>query len=161
MNMTPEQRRELDAWIAQYLWGWEWWQRANEEAGKTVIRRAIYPPLNSGWIRFNFSESVFTRCNDMSVPRFSDWDKVCAEEDWRKENRRIGLPRFTTSPADAFAVQIKCAEKAGALRIHKIDDGAWIVHALCPSYNGLFRVGETLEIALCEFAKALYGKADQ
>ncbi len=70
-------------------------------------------------------------------------------------------PEYTTSPANAFAVQIKCAEKCGQMKIthpSKTVSGLWCISDMdidaCAT-------GETLEIALCKFAKALYGKAEQ
>lgn len=122
MNMTPEQMRELDAWIGRNVFG------------KKVCE--CFPHL---WERRGTegdSELYCTHCNAY----LSD----------------VRLVTYTTSPADAFAVLEKCAEKK-SIEINRLVSGRWYITTLHMDVEPQ----STLPVAICLFAKALFGKADQ
>lgn len=98
--MSELNGRELDAEVAVNLFGWEWLERDNEEDEGTVPRKAIFPPLDCGWVRFNF-HAPHWRPALATTDVFGDWDRCCGTED----RKRIGLPRFSTDISAAMEVE--------------------------------------------------------
>jgi len=60
------------------------------------------------------------------------------------------------NPADAFAVLKACMHHHGAIRVHKIKEDEWQVHALSLELNSLGVIAETLELAICRFAQSAF-----
>lgn len=164
--MKTEEFRELDAWIAVNLFGWEWlarYTRSNSESDTEFARRAIFPPVSDEWIRFNYIGAQWWPAN-MSEPLFSDWDRCCVERDDDNINgqfRKYGLPKYSTDPAAAMDVLKKCLTSQmelgfGDPMISKDGNNYWI---RTNGKNGHIEgEGETLELAIAKFAKQLYSK---
>ena len=113
--MTDQELRELDAWIAEHVFG---------------ATRAIDKGFACG------------DCDDRHTVRFNK------DEGW------TACPLYTTDPAAAMQVLERCAEKLGFLPdIKKSRIGyAWI-------YGGAASNADTLPLAICLFAKRLFGGA--
>lgn len=105
-DMTETELRELDAWIAEHVFG------DKPDAGKTV-------PFSS--------------------------EQYCH-------------PRYSSNNADAMLVLEMCMEKFGAVRMHKIKDGEYLVESLWQTHKGRFVIEDTMPLAICQFAKAIYSK---
>lgn len=154
--MSDKELRELDVWIAVNVYGWSWFERPNEERGKFITRKALFPPstdnaCEDGWYRANFYPSFTPAKSD--TPRFSDWDMACGFR-VRGQTISVGLPRFTTNPADAMAVLKKCYDVLTICSC-KTPNGFkfWLPDGFSKAVEA-----ETLELAICEFAKALFSK---
>lgn len=83
-----------------------------------------------------------------------------ASENWfdpvhpRRNPKAFELPKFTTDPAVAMEVLKKCALKSGrCLEILFDSDDKWVVSHDAKIVSG---VAETLELAICLFARQLF-----
>lgn len=88
--------RELDAEVAVKLLDWEWLERVAHDG---VTRKALFPPLNSGWVRVNFSPQQWVAASE-TAERFSDWAECCRRED----GSEYRLPHFSEDIAAAMEV---------------------------------------------------------
>jgi hypothetical protein len=76
-NMTDTAGREMDAWIAEHVMGWEWWR------SRHTGRRCLYAPgKNEEWM-----QELATG----DEPLVADW-------------KMISIPRFSADIAAAFEV---------------------------------------------------------
>lgn len=96
-----EPGRELDALVAQYIFGWIWYLH------KGRGRVAIFPPENKdGWIRWNFFNSEDWEPLDEPGDhlRFTDWDRLASPA--RELGEEFGgfMPHFSTDIAAAWQV---------------------------------------------------------
>jgi hypothetical protein len=127
--MTTQELRELDAWIAEHVMGW-----------KKVGLLA------------DFTKGTFI-CNTSAD---------CLAEDWKKDGRTATW-KPTTDSAAAMEVLKMCAEKCCVKMRHQ-DLGLWCVwqHQFTGEMEGALDNPEgnatTLELAICLFAKKLFGK---
>lgn len=127
--MTDTELRELDAWIAENVMGYAWLQ----PIGGRYTRFYLVSPNNHKDLKPEF---VFHR-------------KSYRDEDI--EN----APRYTTDPAAAMEVLKKCSEKY-SIKIGFDVNGKWFVSHYDAKFEGVIRA-ETLELAICLFAKKLFG----
>lgn len=96
--------RGLDAAIAERLFGWEWWERPDDNNG--TIRKVLFPPLNSGWLRYNFNPCDWKPAQP-STELFSDWDDCCR----RESDHALGLPYFSSDITAAMEAEEKILER--------------------------------------------------
>lgn len=160
--------RELDAWIAEHLFHWEWLCSPHNECGERVVRRAIFPPADQcgedgAWIRFNFAPHLWDKA-DNSIPLYSDWDQTCARDDDRikGQKRQFGLPHYSTDPGAALMVLEKCANKLCEEDCEEtVSIGIEVPYFVVEKTNThqSIRVeANFLPLAICLFAKQLFGK---
>lgn len=154
--MSAEEMRELDAWIAEHLFAWEWWERnALDPENKIPVAKALFPPEDGHHIRWNFSKTIFRRALP-GTPKFSDWD-LCGSAYDAKEGKSIppyGVPHYTTDMGQAMIVQAAVAKLfAFGITIQSVPNG-WNVRAAVSGRNE----GEapTLELAIAIFAKKVF-----
>lgn len=135
--MNEAELRELDAWIAENLFGWAWFERVNREGIDIVFRKALFPPDDEKHIRWNLIG--FAPAKE-ETQRFSDWDKCGSargENGFSKEPR--GVPYYTTDPAAAMEVLHECWKKDRNATAEFI------------------RNNEPTPLSIAKFAKALFG----
>ena len=89
--------RELDALVAERVMGWEWLERATGNGNNT--RKALFAPLSSDWVRFNFDPAKWSPAKP-NTERFADWNQCCES---RQRSTR-GVPRYSTDIAAAWQV---------------------------------------------------------
>lgn len=132
--MTDQEKRELDAWISEHVMGWH---------------------------RMTFDNGFPGAARNQLVP-----EKFRADQ-YRKHGWRDGIelldtfPKFTTDPAAAMAVLKKCAERCDAEICLRA--GKWIVTGYClsdvkPGQLDWDVAAPTLELAICLYAKKLFGE---
>jgi hypothetical protein len=90
--------RELDALVAEHLFGWEWLEH------KTKKLKALYAPEtdggNYGWVRYNFNAEEMQPA-DPETKRYRDWDRVCSFRHRHPTDKTIygyeevGLPKYS------------------------------------------------------------------
>lgn len=133
--MTKKELRELDAWIAEHVMGYLWlWRIHYGDPLKAIFKSA---------------ESASEYAND--------WQEVT--ESNNPKNRFAGwnsnVPFYTTDPAAAMEVLKKCL------------DFTWIGFGKKLTSENLYSLtdrmiidskSETLELAICLFAKKLFTK---
>jgi hypothetical protein len=129
--MTDKELRELDAWIACNLFGWEPETRKMYAGSKNVAGYGRNKHLHPG-----HPERDFTPCTLM-------------------------IPHYSTDPAAAMEVLKKCAEK-WIVTVELGKDGSgqsyvWVARLNLGTEDN-FKCAPTLELAICLFAKQLFGK---
>jgi hypothetical protein len=88
-----EAGRELDAEVAEKVFGWRWFLGPGHKA------ISFQPPLSDGWERPMFHpDSVDVTDRQTEYERFYDWDH-CGRRDGRS-----GLPNYSTDIADAWEI---------------------------------------------------------
>ena len=126
--MTTEEMRELDAWIAEHVFGY-------------IKQNVNYPEAH--W-------------NELSLP---DLDGNYISEGWVQgwEFRDVNIPFYSTQASAAMGVLKKCAENLiRGITINQ-NEGKWIIQAQ-NNYIGNLEMSETLELAICLFAKQLFSQ---
>lgn len=125
-ELTPEQKRELDCWIAENVMGLV-------SVGKDAEMR----------------ERWLTKEINAVINRIS-YDEL-------RRHYLYAVPKFTTSPADAMAVLQVCSKKVPLHLEVGCSGEHWFVGR--PDQDASETVmASTLPLAICLFAKALYGK---
>lgn len=145
MKLSEKKLRELDAWLAEYIFGWSWW-------------------------RFDCFKKPHGASGEQSR---HIWCQLCSPDDlWYQQpqynGQKINGPvegisnltdlsyfKPTTNPAAAMDVLKKCIEKESCdIRIN-FDSRRFYVYSakvLTPE------TATTLELAICLFAKKLFSK---
>ena len=101
--MTPAEiaalsDRELDAFIAEHLFGWTWLE--HKSAHDAVWRKGLFPPEGSEYERVNYAPGRFQPARP-GIERFSDWDR-CG---YRAGSRPLNfMPHYSTDPAAMMEV---------------------------------------------------------
>lgn len=74
------------------------------------------------------------------------------------QDPRFKIPAFSTTPMLAMQVLEICCKKIGSTESIKIrwDDGQWEVQEI--GFDASAEVADTLELAICKFAKTLFSK---
>lgn len=153
--MKTNELRELDAWIAENVMGWRWYC--------AIGKAYLFPP----W--------AFERLNNFSV----HWTAGIHEKGWTRQQAKrepckklltgsniegigddIEFPKYSTDPAAAMDVLKKCFDKTGQIevfrtQIHPFKFG--VVGKWLPSADYECEA-ETLELAICLFAKKIFTK---
>ena len=127
--MTPE-LRELDAWIAEHVMGWRRVQSAESHRTEEIVSRV-------------------------------EGDGLCSfNEPWQPQPGGVFFQQWryfipTTDPAAAMMVLEKCAKKQAVNVWYSTVHKQWAA-----ADSGCFHTqyAETLPLAICMFAKKLYGK---
>lgn len=96
MTDTKLSGRELDAAVAERIFGWQWWERPSHN-GKP--RKGLFPPLEgSEWEPANFSTEIFQPAKP-GTERFSDWDRCAIRHHPNGRSFDVGLPHYRRDPA--------------------------------------------------------------
>lgn len=129
---TPEQIAELDAWIAEHVMGWRWLLiTATDKLGSDQWYQLIHP--------------------DEKWPNRWQIQQVDGPDGKHPDYTDLSCFKPTTDPAAAMQVLEKCV--AARKNIHiKWGDRCYCV------WDGWFEAfAPTLPLAICLFAKKLYG----
>lgn len=118
--MTDKEKRELDAWIAEHVFGWDL-DSANFPSGYDVAFCG-YPPDSKRW-------------RGIALPHV--------------------VPHYTTDPAAIMEVLKKCADVTNVELSFWNVTRRWSVGS--QSLDGPEKA-DTLELAICQFAKRLFEK---
>jgi hypothetical protein len=126
--MSTEKLRELDAWIATHLFGWVRTDVKCDATDNRTIGGFLYSPYGLN--------------DDLSQASFP--------------------PRYTTDPSAAFEVLKACLSSDRLPTEIQIDrkrtkEGRFRIEAGTMS-NCILSIEDTLELAICQFARQLYGK---
>lgn len=100
--------RDLDAAVAERLFGWRWYVRTPLLPGEVPLM-GLFPPDTEGFTRWNFSDRVFRLVREgEQFERFSDWYR-CGSVG---EDFSTGLPHYSTDH-NAAAQVLAEIEKRG------------------------------------------------
>lgn len=140
--------RELDAEVAEKVMGWQWWERPDDKDG--TLRKVLYPPENSGWRRYNFSETVWLPAQP-TTELFSDWDDCCSRED---DPFVRGVPFYSTDIAVAMLVLDKFDDEWTICKMGGFDPPDIYDYQVDVTHNCLVfsAVAATLPEAICRAA---------
>lgn len=128
--MTPEQMRELDAWIAEHLTKCAMVEKISPRRYKARYHLDKIP----GGVGCSGFKSV--------------------EDAWNYLTNQI--PHPSTDKSEAFWVLEKCHEKVGFGIITQSTATGWSIRFAINGQNDVH--GDTLPIAICLFAKKLFSK---
>jgi len=139
--MTTTELRELDAWIAEHVMGWAWYRfRMKMKSGKGFHRwQQLCPPDETWFLQ----------------PKYDAVKQPQGIGKYQEDETDYSSIKFTTDPAAAMEVLKKIIEKEDASVIYAAPDG--VSYILC-SDDIPDTYGETLELAICLFAKKLFTK---
>lgn len=142
--MTTQELRELDAYIAEHLFGFKWGHFGFVKNGLPDFEREpiyLLPPSR-------FDGSTHSG-HGREFPR----DKV---DGWKYRGGNNLVPLYTTDPAAAMQVLEKCAEKVAILDFITLAKGpdGWLVASCLAQAEA-----ETLPLTICKFARELFKSA--
>lgn len=143
-EMTESQLRELDAWIAEHVFGYKWGHFGSVD-DKTGL-----PEL--GWkepIYLLEPERYGVEKSAHELPP----QHRCKVDGWINKGLP-SYPEYTTDPAAAMAVLEKCREKE-SVTIGTLNGKCCVTKS---SWSRLFVESDTLPLAICLFAKQLFSK---
>jgi hypothetical protein len=135
------QLRDIDALIAEKIFGWEWWM--NTERRKRLLVGPSPP-----WDRWNWAGAIMRRWNgDLSVQKFSDWDRACALRDPRIPIRLLhaGLPYYSINAAASKELRDRMRELGWKYRLEFGAEGYLAAFSQDDGFR--FHEGETEEMA--------------
>lgn len=150
--MKTTELRELDAWIAENVMGWAWFRfrmkkiNTASNAGKGYDRWQQLIPPNEKW---------------HLQPKYDAIKQPQGMGRYLEDETDYSSIKFTTDPAAAMEVLKKCIEIYGAATIYggATEPKVFTVHVANPKASKAAYVeSETLELAICLFAKKLFGK---
>jgi hypothetical protein len=146
-----DKKRELDAWIAERVMGWQWWRfRAKKKSGKGYDRwQQMIPPTEKWHLNPKYNAIRQTQGKGRYIEDYTD----------------ISTFTPTTSYADALKVLEKCKDacisRGHAIVIHGHGNGNGpMVSDMIITASGFEMFAsaqaQTLPMAICRFAKALF-----
>lgn len=148
--MNSEQMRELDAWIAEHVMGWQWmrfnYKRKPEDSGEPFCM--LIPP-GENW------------------PANPKWNGVKCDGpvEGIPDDSDLSVFQPTTNAATALEVLKKCAEFRESISIYqRLSDDLWVIRTFVDDDDGkrreIFAEAPTLELAIALFAQQLYSRKD-
>lgn len=146
--MSEPELRELDAWIAEHVMGWQWWRfklpkkATAKNAGKGFDEWCQLIPPNETWPSQPRWRGILCKCEIADMPNGTD----------------LGFFNPTTSNAPAMQVLEKCAEHlAGGVYIRKGKRGDWSV-CKYEDIEPRWATAPTLPLAIAQFARQIFKK---
>ncbi len=143
--MTTKELRELDAWIAENVMGWKWFRFRMKKTGTAK---------NAGKGYDRWQQLVQPNDTWHLQPKWGAIHQPQGEGNYLEVEGRNDVPHYTTDPAAAMEVLKKCQSETTVIIYAS---GAQPMSSICDG-NGILETAETLELAICEFAKALFSK---
>ena len=122
-NNTPKAKRELDALIAERLFGWRWVKYPAPNLSEHRLLTGIVPPAAPGRIYSNRTDRIW-QPSTPDAERFSDWDTLYWWDDDGASDIRRGMPHYSTDIAAAVQVEDEI-ERRGLIRPYL--DALWDV----------------------------------
>jgi len=163
--------RDLEAWIAEHVFHWEWFERSNENG---LMLRGLFPPVpldeNNGWYRANFYPDFQPAAKTTTL--FSDWDQLAG---FRVSGRTVkrGLPEYTSDLNAAAEVLEQCHQRLRMLDVVEDDLSLRVViYADSVTVYAANHLGECryqvtgdgvadLPVLICQFAQKLFGHTNE
>lgn len=148
--MTNQELREMDAWIAEHVMGWQWFRfrmkktDTAKNAGKGYDRWQQLIPPGDNW-------HLHPKYNAIKQPQ--------GKGQYLEDETDLSMFKPTTDRAAAMEVLEKCIELRPDMRGVEIrrDSARWQVESWKKNW-GISENAETLPLAICLFSRKLFSQ---